>query len=733
MEDSEDGLGTNESTPRLVHESLHMNQRRLWFRVLAPLIFAAVAQTFMLHKEHVWTVFPALMFYLMAGGWIFWESRVQAEAGYEPSLTSFQEAIWIGLISSIVLFFRFYRLTEIPVGITVEEVCGPYLGFGVPVSEWTRHYWAGLYTTLPDIPVLAYPWFHLFSPSRLSYGFFYAILSLASFPFGYVLFRRLAGNRVALMACFFWAAMQWHVSLGRAGHAAITSVLYILALATFGHLALVSNRKVFWGLTGASLAAGLYAYPAFRSGPLLLVFWIFYEAWKRPLERKTWWSGLLIMSVVAALGSFPVLWTMGRQGWLMSPNTNGHYLLDRILREQSLRPIWSQLASWTLSFVRAGDLSTQANIGGGRLLDDVTAILFVLGVFLSIRRIGERAFFYGVTGWAVLGLTAILSNDPTHSSRMIGTAPFVAYLAALAASDLGRKFASFRGGRLAYIALAGVAAFWVLGWNYGRYFIERPKDTFAVQNSGIGPTMAGLAVAEAGKGYEYYLSPEYFGNFTVLFLGHSQTKNMHALQVPRSIIPAIDTQDKGLCYILPRGRIGLFKVLQKTYPQGTAETMKDPFGLPVLDILKIPAGTRPKAGRLGGWRGAYRTSASWDVPPVLVQVDPVLNYDYRDDFPVQAYPPLRVEWTARLRIPKTGSYRFLMLAADQTHAEMRLGNDPVFQENLEVERQLATGTYAVTIRLWKEWGFTNYFHLLWKPPGSENFKVIQPDDLNEGR
>ena len=709
-----------------------MTFRKKTFDLLVPILLAAAGQFFLVQREVPWTLGLGLLLYL-AAGYLF--VRGGPGPAVAKPLSPDAERAWLVLVAAVVLFFRLYRLSDVPPGMSTEVVSGPWLGYALPPAQWTPYYTGGLALTHPDIPLWGWAWFHLMEPSRLSYGLFYAFLSLAAFPLGYLLFRDLAGARVALLSLFFWGVMEWQFTLGRNGHPVTTLPLYLLGAVFFLRSAWRGHRLFSWALAGLLAGLSYYAYPAARAILPLLALLSLGE-WNSSKGKAPFpWGGVALCLGLTALTAWPALRMLGPSvSWLTGAPMGSHLSVGwQVLQQKSLWPLWDNLLKVGLVFNRIGPANGMEGLPGRPLLDDVTGILFVLGSFGALVRFRESRHFYPCAALAVLCLPALLSDHPYHTRRMLGMAPFIAYLAALAALEIWRRASS--GNARRWVLAAGIlAAVVAAGENYKTYFVDRVQNEECWSESDADATAVGQAIAEGGDAYDYYLSPAFYQRFQVLFLGHGETAHMRSLEMPDCSRYLPPTPGRGLFFALQRGRTGVLSLLQGRYPGGTTQRLDDPWGRPYLYLFRVPpeacAPSRFVPLRPGRyWQGTYWTSVAPWAQPVLQERDPVLNFSDRNDFPVKNAEELRVEWRGTLHPPKPGSYQFLISATDATQAELVVDGRKVAVKNQEVALTLGPRDYAVVVRLLKKGGFESAFHLAWQKPGDSHYEILPPEAM----
>lgn len=812
-----------------------MSNSRALIPLTACLLSASAGQWLLSQGGHAWTLLPGLALYACAL-FLFLRTGNPGEdqedsKGPSPRM---EAALFLAVLAA-ALFFRLHRILSVPAEMTAEETCGPWLGFAVPPAHWSAYDATGYAMTYADIPPLAFAWFRLFQPSLLSFRLFYVFLSLLSLPLGYLFFRRLAGPWVALASLSIWAVLQWHVSLGRCGHASVTALLYSTGAVAFTLLAWDRGKKIDWAMAGLAAGIGFYAHPSARAFGFWFGAVLAYEYFRDRTRFRARLSGLAVFGGMFAAVSGPSWVSMWSRHWIAGPLYDDNFIGNRILAAHSLRPLFVNLWRMTMGFFRQGDLSSQANLPGEPLLDGVTAVLLVLGFSTALVRWKERRYFYTLAGLGVFTMPCWLSIQPLHSSRMLVSAPFLVFLAGTAAVKIGEKLRPLLKGRAILLALAALTWLLMAGLNYRSYFLERPRNETFWSLDNVPATKVGLAIAEGGDSYEYFLSPRFYGQFVVLFLGHAQRGHVHCLDIPSGLGVLSRPPDRGLLFALQEGRTGVLSVLKELYPEGTTQTVLDPEGRPCLYLLRVPAtgsgdneglrevgpggkslslpfpsgfprgpfvlrlrgslwvekggcyryrwegkakatgecpwaSTRPvtlirgfepldftlssAGGPLGieesfdggpfrlvaasrfiprrfgrGWRATYRLSDAPGAAPVLVESEPVLNFSYRDDFPVKGAADFWAEWKGTLHPGQAGTYRFLMLATEHIQAVLEINGKQVALANQEAVLSLRKRDYRVVIRFQKQGGVNSAFHLVWEPPGGRHYEVLPPAAL----
>ena len=129
------------------------------------------------------------------------------------------------------------------------------------------------------------------------------------------------------------------------------------------------------------------------------------------------------------------------------------------------------------------------------------------------------------------------------------------------------------------------------------------------------------------------------------------------------------------------------------------------------------------------WQGTYWASLDPQAKPVLTRTDPVLNFSYRGDLPLGDQERSRVEWRGTLHIIQGGHYGFVPVSTGNNQVELRIDGKKVAIANQEAGVLLKPGDHPAVVKLLKQGGFVDAFHLAWRPPGRERYEILPPEAL----
>jgi hypothetical protein len=710
-----------------------LNSHPLIFLALS-LLFAVLGQFFLIQQGHLET--------LMIGGLLDLAAILifiaAVQAGQRAEKSGSLPAPWeygclLGILIEAALF-RLVLLSQIPAGFNSDTG-----NEGWDALRIMHEKWFPLMKDIPDgffYPAPYYEFvglFHFFSPTPYHIQLYYALVSLVSLGLIYWFFRQLAGVPAALLTLAFIAPMRWDFTLSRLAHPAGDVHWFMFGCLAFGYYALESQKKWAWILSTFFLSLGFYTYESFKPLVLLVVLLLAYEVWTRRLEITRNGPTLKVCVLLFLLLAGPMIVNVVNSGGFADPDDH-LFILEKVRQEHSWLPLLENPFRTALMFNHRGNNWVQMNIPGHRLLDDATGILLILGFGFALSRWQERKYFYALAGAAVMCLPATLSINPDHLARTYGALPFIAFLAATGLLEvLGILSQSpsvlLRRGRWALLAL-------VLAWaafqNGKIYFIDMAQSADFEWSCALKETAVGNLIQADGGKNDYYLTPYFHDNYTVLFLDYFQAKWVHLLPWPGGPWPPAPPSNQGAWFILDRAQTGLLEFLQELYPDGKVQVFQDQQGIARVYIYKVPAAALGPGLKLArhyrdsgqGLLGEYQTPRG-----LYTQVDPVLNFALRSDFPVQDFPPLQVQWIGRLVVKDSGAYQFLILTTDGGGLVLN-GQDMLKSGNQESSPvNLHQGVYSLRVNFNQPQGGVALFHLLWKKPGADRYEVVPASAL----
>ena len=374
------------------------------------------------------------------------------------------------LILLLAFFLRTHQLTEIPPGLTHDEanhgrdsinILDGVLLFYFPLNYGSEPLYN--YVVAGNMALLGENLFGLRMVNVMS-----GLLAITALYLWacWALDQRTALIAAALMAVSFWplAASRQALRAGMLPFLIALAVIFfwqILRWAAAGPSK--HRRRPWWAVAGFALcvAATLHTYLAAR------VLWLIFPAFlvylaivHRAVFRKAWRpvlagliaAGLLVIPMFAYVRAHPEADT--RLEMLDGPLQN--------LTTGNLAPVLENVSEALLAFFWPGygDSFLAYNIPGRPLFGIVTAVFFLMGLIISIRRWRQPAYAFLLL-WFIVGIMPSLITGPTaNTTRNLGAMPATYLLPAVGFVAAGRWLVA-RWGRPVRLAVTGVLLLWL--------------------------------------------------------------------------------------------------------------------------------------------------------------------------------------------------------------------------------------------------------------------------------
>ena len=508
------------------------------------------------------------------------------------------EWVTFGLIMVLAAFLRIYKLDTIPSGIFFDMGFQGYGALKILHEGWRPFNLVDIGPMFPSAPVPIYfgaIWFMFFKNTQFNLNLFYVFFCLASFPLIYWTFRQLAGPRVALLTLFILAVMRWNLTFARNSFPPALIPFFM-----FGTLALLLHglrtQKRWTFVTAAILfGVGLYTYQSYKAFLLVVLLVSVYECVANWKAVKANFPMILVFSLIFLALASPMI-QIAVKNKSFSTREDELSIMHKVKMEKSWAPLIANTAYTALMFNRRGDPNPRHNLQDHRQLDDVTGILLFFGLFYALFHFWRRKYFYALSGFFVMSLPCLLTIDPAHSSRMYGMTAFVAFLSASALAALWGRLRAAGGfmGEMLFLLLLIVPLVQMTTQNYKTYFIEQAGNISSWGEFSTAETTIGRKFAEYGDKYDCYVSPRYYGFFTITYLDYFFQDKVKRLDLQEGLA-SLPGPGRGLLYGLEQGRTGVLDTLKSLYPGGEAEIAKDPNGTPFVYFYRVPPEVVDKA------------------------------------------------------------------------------------------------------------------------------------------
>jgi 4-amino-4-deoxy-L-arabinose transferase-like glycosyltransferase len=347
------------------------------------------------------------------------------------------ELFWLALIVLVAAFLRLYRLHEVPSGLYGDEAFKGVEAQRLLRGGYLPIFFEGNYGEEPLYTYLVALSFLLFGASGWAIRLVAATAGLATIPLIYLLARELfppeegQPSLVGLLAAFWLATSYWHITYSRFGIEPVLLPLFITLASYFLWRGLRSKRRWPFIWSGLFLGTSLYTYQAARLWPFVILSFLGGLFLIDRHFRQIHLTNTLALLTV----SFLVFMPLGLFG-LAHPDVyfaraRGVSILNPKYG-QVLQTFPNSVVKTTAMFTFWGDPILAHNPASRPILDPWTAICFLVGLLVSLKRWKRPSYLFVLLWFAIMLLPTILTGvDLPHFSRAIGILPVVCIFPAL--------------------------------------------------------------------------------------------------------------------------------------------------------------------------------------------------------------------------------------------------------------------------------------------------------------
>ena len=690
-------------------------------------LFSATGQFFIAQADEPYTLWIGLFFY----GLSLWQLKFFSSEVLSKPLSQKLEGFILFLILGLACFFRLYRIESLPAGMHTDQGLTGLFALRIEHEGWRPFY--ELYRSELPIVLIFYQlaaWFSWVGDSLFHFHLFFTIQAIIALVFFYATIRQLSSPQTALLSLFILAVTRWNWIETRTCYPSTEVIFYLFGALCFWVYGLQKQKVWAFILSALFMGAGLYTYQAFKLVPFLFVIyavWEYFQSSEKPAVR---FSTIAFYFSIVFLLTLPLLnyfW----QERIINEREKDVFIGAQIVEQKSLKPLWDIWTGNALMFNRTGDEIARHNIPGRRMLDDVTGVLFVLGLGLAFRRWKHRDSFYILAGFFVLVLVGLLSIQPNNSNRLVVLTAFVAYFAGSFLEFIWNHLEQTLPSRKKIIAIVvGITLATMTFQNAYTYFVEQSNNeechlSLGLEQMTIGQTIGDLQTKFPGR-FHYFITPFYINNHVVRFLGYSGMGD--SVQLDLTAIAGGDfLKDKDAIFFLEKNKTTAFELLKTLFPEGHETLLKNNEGNVLLYRYDVSASALDHFHKWDrGLTGAYWNSPGEEGKPILVRMDPVLNFTSKQDFPFRNYPPFFICWKGQLIAETKGSYRIRLLTTDK--AAIWVDSREVFDSQKPEEKTvlLRKGTHSIRIEYKKVEGDSMSAHLIWMNPQKTQWEPVPP-------
>jgi hypothetical protein len=287
------------------------------------------------------------------------------------------------IVLGAAMAVRLYRLNEFPLGAFVDEIFTlnssillgeqPFNPFGhtLQISEpWGKDH-PNLFLYL-NLAVLK-----LFGVSYWSTKILSVIPGVLACAFVFLIARRLFDREVALAVGLLFAFAHWPVRLSRYGWDVSIMLATFAAALWLLIVAMQTERPRYALYSGAVAALSLYSYLGGRMVLLSLAVFFVFENARRSYRQA------VAFAIGAVLVALPFLWYYVANPSALWARTSE---VSVFKSAEPVRAILMNIVRHALMFHWMGGTFARDNFPGLPMLDPLTGLLFIIGLFLAIRK-----------------------------------------------------------------------------------------------------------------------------------------------------------------------------------------------------------------------------------------------------------------------------------------------------------------------------------------------------------
>ena len=347
--------------------------------------------------------------------------------------TSWKYILALILIIALAVFFRFrfWQFTSIPPGLYQDEAMnGADALASLNSGEYKVFYTnnngrEGMIMWLDALAI------KLFGTEPWVLRLFPAIAGVLAVLGLYFLAKELFGVEIALASSFFMATSFWAVNFSRIGFRAALMVPILIwsfyfLLRGFKRLIPGINRfgdkvgitRFYFIIAGILFGLGFYTYISYRFAPVLIA--AFFIPYLIKYGNKKLWAGVSLFAVVTFIVALPIgLYFLNNLGDFFGRTSQ----VSIFSQNSPIKALAINTAKTLGMFNIAGDFNWRHNYAGSPELFLPVGLLFLLGIWLSVKRFAFENKF--LLSWlAVFLLPNILATEGNpHALRALGAMP----------------------------------------------------------------------------------------------------------------------------------------------------------------------------------------------------------------------------------------------------------------------------------------------------------------------
>jgi len=408
-----------------------------------------------------------------------------------------RELLFLLAVFFLSAFLRFYKLSDIPLGLYVDEAAIGYNSYSISTTGKDEYgkslptyfrsfgdYKMPLYIYLSTVPI------KIFGLNIFSVRFLSALSGSLTIFIVYFLVKSLfpGERKLAQVTTLLFAILPWTVFLSRMA-LEMQLGLFLLLLAIFFHQKALLNFSIkWWLLTTVFYALSAYSYHTEKFvAPLIFVFWSLLSYLKSEEKRKKWWRKFIFSTVALVI----LLWPQIRLSFSSGANArvrNLSYLQSSQNIPSSNIPL-AGLRKWAAmytSYFSPRNLFYEPDPDPQRSLPQLSVfypwmvIFFLVGIYTFLNKKNDKEGKRMILFLLFLPpLPASLTGDPFSTFRAL---PLAFPLTVLISFGLVKTMAKIN--KLFSVAGGGIILIVSIGLLWRSLFVLLPNERFSAWKYG---------------------------------------------------------------------------------------------------------------------------------------------------------------------------------------------------------------------------------------------------------
>ncbi|HCU70612.1 MAG TPA: hypothetical protein DIC35_02520, partial [Candidatus Moranbacteria bacterium] len=259
----------------------------------------------------------------------------------------------------------------------------------------------------------------------------------------------------ALIAAFLYAFSFWAINFSRISFRANMLPCILVFSFYFLFRGLRTKKWIDFSIGGFIFGLGMHSYIAWRIAPLLLILMVFFFILSRKNFLMIYWKHIITFILFSAIAASPMFWTFYQHPEYLEARDSVSIFSPQINQGEPVKTFLKSLFLSLQKYNFIGDMNWRHNFPPYPLLDQLTGLLFILGLIISFRRFIKKICIYAkqktndldLERYSFLILWFFLMLAPEfmtgegnpHALRSIGTLPVVIIFSAIGFEYLFEK------------------------------------------------------------------------------------------------------------------------------------------------------------------------------------------------------------------------------------------------------------------------------------------------------